>query len=381
MTTPDRPQAYADEGIAWLVDHAWPLWLDKGIDWQRRGFHEELDSDTLQCRATFRRLRVLTRQIYVFSQAVPFGISRADEAVALGLEFLASHARQSDGGYAWRFDLDGNVIDQTRDLYDHAFVLLAYSSASSVVGREKLRGPALDLISYILRNFRHEVGGFLESLPPALPRRQNPHMHLLEALLAAHRAFGDDVFLASASELIDLFLDRLLQKREGALPEFFDDKLTAERENGRFLVEPGHHFEWAWLLDWFIRESRDTPHGARNEEVAGALRSLFAFADLGGIHEGDHLAIDALWSDGSVQSPARRLWPQTERLKAETIRPDGAKRTVEAFEGMKSFWQDSRPGLWRERIAEDGDFIPEPVRASSFYHLTCGIVEFSKRPQ
>ncbi len=56
-------------GLSWLADHAWPLWLEHGVDWQRRAFHEHLDSASLQCRASFRRLRVAARQTYVFSKA------------------------------------------------------------------------------------------------------------------------------------------------------------------------------------------------------------------------------------------------------------------------------------------------------------------------
>src|SRR6516164_2633796 len=121
-------------GLRWLTDHAWPLWLSHGIDWKRRAFHEHLDGSTLQCKAPFRRLRVAARQTYVFSHAARHGVLQAADAVALGLDFLRGPARLAGGGYAWRFDLDNRPVDATRDLYDHAFVLLAFAAAAGVVG-------------------------------------------------------------------------------------------------------------------------------------------------------------------------------------------------------------------------------------------------------
>jgi mannose/cellobiose epimerase-like protein (N-acyl-D-glucosamine 2-epimerase family) len=113
--------------LRWLTDQAWPLWLEHGVDWQRSAFHEHLDPASLRCAASFRRLRVAARQTYVFSKAARYHIPHAKEAVALGLDFLQGPARLPDGGFAWRFDLDNQQIDPTLDLYDHAFVLLAFS--------------------------------------------------------------------------------------------------------------------------------------------------------------------------------------------------------------------------------------------------------------
>jgi mannose-6-phosphate isomerase len=201
----------------WLEDCAWPLWLEHGVDWKRRAFHEHVDLASLRCGAEFRRLRVAARQTYVFSKAAGHGVPGARDAVSLGLDFLRGPARLPDGGFAWRFDLDNRPIDRTRDLYDHAFVLLAFAAAAEVVGAESLRSEAIALVEYIHQNFAHPAGGYEESIPPAMPRRQNPHMHLLEALLAAHDAFGDELFFARAEELVLIFSNRLFQAAEGAL--------------------------------------------------------------------------------------------------------------------------------------------------------------------
>jgi mannose-6-phosphate isomerase len=352
--------------VTWLIGSAWPRWLADGIDRKRGGFFEALALDGSGCRADFRRLRVAARQIFTFAAAHRHGVAGAEEAVRIGLRFLEDHAAQAEGGYAWRFDLDHRVIDATRDLYDHAFVLLALASAAAVVPEAELRARAEALLAWIVGAFPHPSGGYVESLPPALPRRQNPHMHLLEALLAAHEAFGGTVFLDAAAPLVALFRERIFDHGAGALPEFFDDDWNAERKAGVFLVEPGHHCEWVWLLVWYQRLT------GPDLELQSIAARLMEFVDRFGVGPHGHL-VDVLGSDGSVIEGGARLWPQTEWLRAEYLRadPDPARQRM----AQRSLGALLRPdGLWHERCAADGTLWHGPAPASSLYHLTGAIV-------
>jgi mannose/cellobiose epimerase-like protein (N-acyl-D-glucosamine 2-epimerase family) len=70
----------------------------------------------------------------------------------------------------------------------------------------------------------------------------------------------------------------------------------------------------------------------------------------------------------------QRLWPQTERLKAELLRRDGDEtRVLKAYSVLESYIQPAPPGLWLERRAAAGQFPGEPAPASSLYHLTAAI--------
>ncbi len=351
----------------WLLHRALPLWLAHGIDRPGGGFHEKLAPDGYGCDASFRRLRVVTRQIYVFSQAHRAGLAGADAAVALGVHFLERHAALPEGGYAWRFNLRNEPTDTTRDLYDHAFALLALAAGAAVLPAAPLHRRARALLAFIDTAFPHPAGGYLESLPPTLPRRQNPHMHLLEALLAAHDAFGDEVFLTRASALVELFLHRLLDAETGTLPEFYSDTWQPERQDGVFLTEPGHHCEWLWLLH--SHAARATPHAA----AAKAAASLMAFVDRHGIHPTTGDLIDSVDSDGRQRQRTARLWPQTERLKAEHLRADSSEHRVTRAAAQLGAWLHE-DGLWFERRDANGVLQPGAAPASSLYHLTCAIL-------
>ena len=359
-------------GLDWLRESAWPLWLEHGVDWRRRAFHEHLDHETLACRADFRRLRVAARQTYVFAKAAASGVDGAGEAVKLGLDFLRGPARLPEGGFGWRFDLENRPIDTTRDLYDHAFVLLAFAAAAAVVEPDELREDAVALAHYIAGCFHHPAGGYDESVPSQLPRRQNPHMHLLEALLAASSAFGDGIFFVSAGTLVDLFVDRLWQPAECALPEFFDASLVPLRERGRFAVEPGHHYEWAALLQIYQAQAAasDVPVQA---DLASACTMLIDFADRHGV--GPHgLVVNALWSDGEPADAGFRLWPQAERLRAQA-RCGAEAGIAAALAGLERHIAGVRPGMWAERMDPAMQVLPGPAPASSLYHLTAALTD------
>lgn len=345
--------------LDWLRQQAWPLWLEHGIDRARGGFHEQLDPVTLSCNADFRRLRVAARQIWTFSHAARQGVAGAAEAVAMGLEFLARHARLPGGGYANRFDLAGRVTDPRLDTYDNAFCLLALAGAQAAGATT--RPAALELLSLFDGPLRHPAGGWREGLPESLPRRQNPHMHLLEALLEAFDAFGEPRFLDLAEELVALFAGRLLDPESGTLPEFFDAALLPLREDGRHAVEPGHHCEWAWLLRRHLallaRAGRAAPPGLESLPAR-----LLGFARAHGVSPAHGGMMDEVWSDGAPRTPTARLWPQAEWRRAE---PGPASAAA-----LAAHLAGARPGLWHERRDAAGVPIPGPVPASSLYHLT-----------
>lgn len=347
--------------VHWLAERAWPLWLSRGVDWERGGFHEYLPLDGRACDAPYRRLRVVARQIYVFSAAHRHGLPRAAAAVELGIDFLRRRAALPGGGYASRFDLDGRVTDARIDLYDHAFVLLALSAATAVLPAPALRPLALALDGFLDAALVHPAGGYAEGLPPSLPRRQNPHMHLLEARLAAAEAFGDARFLAGAGALAELCHRRFLTPAGAdalCLGEFYGEEWQPVPP---LAVEPGHHCEWVWLL-------------ARHARLAGRpvppeAAALHRFVERHGIGPQGAL-LDGVTREGAVAAPGARLWPQTERLKADALRDPAAPAARAALAAYL------RPdGLWHERRLADGSLSEEAAPASSLYHLTCGILE------
>jgi mannose/cellobiose epimerase-like protein (N-acyl-D-glucosamine 2-epimerase family) len=193
-------------------------------------------------------------------------------------------------------------------------------------------------------------------------------MHLLEAVLAWEALEPDGAWTATADAIVGLARAHFIDAGGGFLREFFaEDWRPAEGEAGR-LVEPGHQFEWAWLLTRWGRLRGDA-------WALEAARRLFACGERG-LDAGRGVAIDALDETLQARSSSARLWPQTEWLKAALILAEGAQGEARgtlldsASAALRGLTQYLRPsGLWHDRLGVDGVFDSDPAPASSLYHI------------
>ena len=212
-------------------------------------------------------------------------------------------------------------------------------------------------------------------------------MHLFEAALDWEKALaGSDAaagWAAMADDIGRLCLNRFIDKDTGCLREFFDGNWQPmPGETGR-IVEPGHQFEWSWLLSsWGIR--RGLP------EAMAASRRLLEIGEANGTDRTTELAINELWDDLSPKDSGYRLWPQTERLKAWVVAAETAQTPTErtvafgkiaaAGRGVQKFLANDIPGTWNERLTKTGDIIIDASPASSLYHISGAINELWATP-
>ena len=144
---------------------------------------------------------------------------------------------------------DGSVLDDRAVLYDQGFVLLASAESQNVLGPqpELLQTAGLPRAA-LYQQLKRPGPGFSSGVPDRLPLLANPHMHLLEAALSWIRIDDDPAWSALAAEIVALALGRFIDPVSGALREHFDaDWVPLAGTAGR-IIEPGHQFEWAWLL-------------------------------------------------------------------------------------------------------------------------------------
>lgn len=357
----------------WLRLCALPAWstlgqTDNGL------FIEAL---SLEGRPASRphRARVQARQIFVYTQAGRLGWSGPwRRIVSTGLaRLLDSHIR--DDGLSRSLVSDtGAPLDDTVRLYDQAFVLLALATAHSAgVEAAAAEATAVRLRETLLVQALPD-GGFREAGDH--PYQANAHMHLLEACLAWEEAGGDSGWAELTDRLVALAFEAFIDPEGGFLREFFRaDWTPAEGEDGT-LVEPGHQFEWAWLLTRYGR-SRG------NDRALAAATDLYA-AGRRGVADRPAIVIDALNADGTVRSRQARLWPQTEWLKAALILAEASSpkdRAVlleDAATALRALWLYLTPdGLWHDKHLPGGSFVDEPAPASSFYHIMAGFQQLA----
>lgn len=349
----------------WILLNALPIWATVGVG-DDGAFREAIDLSGRPV-GEFRRARVQARQAFVYAVAGNnhwAGPWRS--VVSRGLDrFEVTNHRDNDL-YRTRVSADGAVLDDSASLYDQAFVLFALAAAASagvetatMVGRAHALGEGL-------RALRHAAGGWRET--GEQPYQANAHMHLLEACMAWETLEPDGEWAGMADEIVGLAQRVFIDAEGGFLREFFDAEWRpATGDDGR-LVEPGHQFEWAWLLTRW----------GRSRAEAWAIDAAARLYEIGalGVDNRRGVAIDAMNDDFSVRSDQARLWPQTERLKAALIlaeESEGERRALllndagKALAGLQRYLEPS--GLWRDKMRADGTFVEEPAPASSFYHI------------
>jgi mannose-6-phosphate isomerase len=376
--------------LRWLIDDALPLWDECGVDRRSGGYFEDLrwlgGSAVPAGADSPRRGRVVARQLYVFDLGRRLGWhSKLPDPVDHGCRYVFSHLHPGDGVLHSAIDGATRAPCAPFSLYEQAFYLFALARVFPAFGhRYPVAATARRCLERLRARFARSAGGFEESDPPTLPLKSNPHMHLLEAALAwmeVTRGADRLPWSTLARELVDLCLTQFRDGTSGAVREYFDaDWRPFAGPEGR-LIEPGHQFEWSWLLmQW---RASDTAGAAVHRDCEPAARRLAAVGERWGVDPERGITVNELWDDLTVRIADARLWPQTERVKAwcamlETAGSaeaagEACRRLSAAVEGMARFLRTDAPGLWHEVNRADGTFAPGPSKASSFYHLACAI--------
>ena len=355
-----------------VIDHCLPLWSGEGWDAVAGGFVDRLGPDGRADRQAPRRVFVQARQIYCFAKAAQMGWYGQGRAIALqGLEHLLARAKAPDGrpGYVHTLTPDGAVKDPRRDTYDHAFILLALATVYALDRDAQVRAEIDELLVFLDTQLRSPNGGFLEGLPPSLPRRQDPQMHLFEAMIALFDATHDLAFQQRAGDFFALFLANLYDKQTRLLGEYFEDDWS---KIPPVIVAPGHLAEWVWLLRGFERIT-GCPTGTRRGEL---LQSALRYRDAA-----TGCLVDAGDADGNIRRDTRRLWPQTELAKAFIAQAEAGEAGAagEACAALarleRHYLNHPVAGGWYDQFDRDGRSLVATIPASSFYHVICASVE------
>lgn len=364
----------------WLDNDALPLWWANGAERPNGGFYERLGQDGMPVAGDKRRARVQPRQAYCYAAAGKRGWNGPwTEAVTLGLNWFDKVYRRDSGLYGNLADEKGKLIDPSFDLYNQAFALFSGAAVADAMPEmaESARKQARQLLSILRFDYAHPIGGFEEDIPHREPLLSNPHMHLFEAALAWEAVTnGDQTWTRLADEIAQLAMSHFIDAKTGALREYFAHDWTPLGDERGHIVEPGHQFEWAWLL------ARWGELRGRSEALAKAER-LFAIGEMHGVCPIRKVAVMQIHDDFSLRDPVARFWGQTEWLKAAlrlaVVVPE--KRTEylhsanRALNAMAPFMATPISGLWYDKLLEDGTVVEEPAPASTFYHIVCAIHE------
>ena len=375
------------EHLARQLHRRWvPKWLESFSDHENGGFHERLNHQFKPLEMPRRRLLTQCRQLSIYAHnyvcAPAFMRAVSPEYLISQFNYIHDNYFMPETG-GWRFAIAMNGQGEEEvvyDLYAHAFVLFMCVWVHKATGSDQAHQTAKDVVAFIQAHFKDDVCGYKEQLDQNLKsieqtRRQNPHMHLFESCLFAHENWPNDPeFSDMAHELKSLFTDYLWDVDAGAIAEFYSHDMQLHAEEGDF-YEPGHHFEWVWLLNCYQNNFGE------DHQIEGLKLKLLEFGnkfgrdtEFGGIY-------NAVNRQGEVVDEDKRIWPLTEALKANTIMlsdkrdRDTIKDLLRDVTHMLSSGYLHERGFWTEILNRDLSSKTDYMPGTTPYHLYFGIME------
>lgn len=348
----------------WVRDAALPFWATQARDLDG-GWYEHLKLDKSPDAEAIRRLRVQARQVYVYALADRLKwYDGARDVANSTFDFMVDKGYMPDGkpGFVHLLEPKCTVHDPRRDLYDHAFFLLACAN----VGR---RGDkiAAELLKFIEAKMTSKHGGWLEGVPHQLPRRQNPHMHLFEASMAYYDLSGDKSWLKYTNRVYKIFKNHIFDPDHHIIREFFTDDWQYWSVPKGDSAEPGHGVEWVWLLGQYERYS-----GVDTSKYAEKLYDRAFRGQRDFLNDEEDIT-------GKVRRDTKRLWVQTEVVKCHLAQCErgataNGDMAAAAIEGLFQYYLND-DGSWVDQINSDGKPIAKTIPVSTFYHVICMAAE------
>jgi mannose-6-phosphate isomerase len=366
----------------WLRDDVCPLWLSEGVDWKHGAFEECLSLEGKAVEMP-RRVMVQARQVFSFRLASELGCcdqSKAQQAIQLGIQSIIKNYSEPSGAFVHAVDMHGKVQNVKPDLYGQAFALFGLAQAYLLEKNLQYKMRAAELVSYLDASRRVEGGGFSELSDKDILYQSNPHMHLFEAAVAWMEIDSDPIWKNLASEILELCLEKFIDPVSGALAEHFNHGWSRILHDGKFMWEPGHQYEWAWLMGRYQKQTQ------RN--LSRVREKLYSNAEAYGVNSATNAVVDEVWSDFTMKTRSSRFWPHTERVKAALqmgLEPSAAhdkakyaKAADDSMEVLFKYFAVPHKGLWFDTWTENGEFKIQPAKASSLYHIIGAIYDYVK---
>jgi len=351
-----NPQLAATYTLVWehFLTGIVPLWEGPGWNADLQLPYEALDEQHQPLPAQRYRAMACARQLFVFTSLGkrPGAAQRARQL----FDSLNRHfADPVQGGWFYSVDAHGQPLDTRKDLYTHAFIVFA---CAHYLRSEPAAQACLDQALAAVQRFSINHGLYEACLAQDWSSLgqgplQNPLMHLAEAFLASLEVRPE---AATHAALLDLC--------NGMHKQFFDPQHGVLLEKPLTAVdnwyEPGHQFEWFYLL---ASSARLSTHALAADMAEAMVRSQQQ-----GLRDGAVCA--TLKADGTLLDGTRRIWAQAEYLRALTLLPHSDDALKAGLQHLQA--QFLRPAGWFECRDAAGAVSRHDMPSTTPYHLyTC----------
>lgn len=353
-----------------LLTDILPFWLKHTIDDERGGFHGQISNDLIVDSQADKGIILNARILWTFSRAFRVYSDPAYLATAKrAYEYLTRYFWDREfGGVYWMLDVEGRPRDEKKRIYAQAFTVYSLAEYFHATGDADALKRALGMVEKIEASGHDAVrGGYFETyerdwtlaadqrlseVDMDEKRSMNTHLHLLEAYATLLRVHEDATIRHRLRELIEIFLEHIIDPVTQHFILFFDEEWRPRSEKISF----GHDIEGSWLVVEAVKVLGDASLLARVRETSVQMAAAV-------LEQG----IDA---DGGLQYEAnptgifdsdKHWWPQAEAvvgfLNAWQI--SGQERFFDAAQRswafIEEFIVDRRNGEWFGLVSKSGE--------------------------
>jgi cellobiose epimerase len=254
-----------------LIDNILRFWSFKMLDESNGGFYGRIDGNNKNHPDAVKGGILNSRILWTFSSA--FRILK-DSTYLLtanrARDYILAHFIDKEFGGAYlSVNSKGNPKDKRKQIYNQAFFIYALSEYYLATGDMESLSAAKEIYNLVEDySFDKQFNGYFEIYSRDWKRIKdkiigektdddqkgmNTHLHLMEAYANLYRAWPNANVEKSLRNLIELFYDRIVDKRTSHLIYFSDEKWV-----GTSPVESyGHDIEASWLLVEAVRLLKD----------------------------------------------------------------------------------------------------------------------------
>jgi cellobiose epimerase len=380
-----------------LLNNILPFWLAQAPDQEQGGFWARLSPDLKTRARTPKGLVLNSRILWAFSAASRFYNNSAYLAMA-DRAFQEITARFLDpvyGGMFWMIDENGTPLDAHKKIYGQAFAiysLVEYYLASSHPAALQHARAIHELIEK--HHYDTIYSGYLETTKRDWSatdelrlsdvdlnekKSMNSHLHMLEAYTQLYRAWPNVGLRGRLVDLIDNFLDHIIDADSKHLILFFDEKWNPKSKRISF----GHDIETSWMLDEAAAVLADPILIRKCNKITVAMAEVILHqgvnADGGVIYEkteNGELDLDVHW------------WVQAEAVVGFTNafqnsgRSEFLRAASDAWDFIAAYLVDRSFGEWFYKVNKDRVPDASMYKISEWkcpYHNTRACLELLRR--